>query len=91
MDTSSVFILAILLVTYFFIIRPQLNQSKTEKKFKTELKRGDRIVTIGGVYGTVNDVNNKEGTCIIATMAGKIKIDISAISISKTTKLNKNK
>jgi|TARA_X000001036_G_scaffold431724_1_gene466479 preprotein translocase subunit YajC len=90
MDTS-VFILAILLVTYFFIIRPQLNQSKTEKKFKTELKRGDRIVTIGGVYGTVNDVNNKEGTCIIATMAGKIKIDISAISISKTTKLNKNK
>ncbi|MDG2172730.1 MAG: preprotein translocase subunit YajC [Flavobacteriaceae bacterium] len=90
MDTS-IFILAILLVTYFFIIRPQLNQSKTEKKFKTELKRGDRIVTIGGVYGTVNDVNNKEGTCIIATMAGKIKIDISAISISKTTKLNKNK
>ncbi len=90
MDTS-VFILAILLVTYFFIIRPQLNQSKTEKKFKTELKRGDRIVTIGGVYGTVNDVNNKEGTCIIATMAGKIKIEISAISISKTTKLNKNK
>lgn len=90
MDTS-IFILAILLVTYFFIIRPQLNQSKTEKKFKTELKRGDRIVTIGGVYGTVNDVNNKEGTCIIATMAGKIKIEISAISISKTTKLNKNK
>jgi len=90
MDTS-VFILAILLVTYFFIIRPQLNQSKTEKKFKTELKRGDRIVTIGGVYGTVNDVNNKEGTCIIATMAGKIKIEISAISISKTIKLNKKK
>ena len=90
MDTS-VFILAILLVTYFFIIRPQFNQNKTEKKFKAELKRGDRIVTIGGIYGTVNDVNNKEGTCIIATMAGKIKIDISAISISKTTKLNKNK
>jgi len=90
MDTS-VFILAILLVTYFFIIRPQLNQSKTEKKFKTELKRGDRIVTIGGVYGTVNDVNNKEGTCIIATMAGKIKIEISAISVGKTTKLNEKK
>ncbi|MAV00788.1 MAG: preprotein translocase subunit YajC [Flavobacteriaceae bacterium] len=90
MDTS-VFILAILLVTYFFIIRPQFNQNKTEKKFKAELKRGDRIVTIGGIYGTVNDVNNKEGTCIIATMAGKIKIEISAISISKTTKLNKKK
>jgi len=90
MDTS-VFILAILLVTYFFIIRPQLNQSKTEKKFKAELKRGDRVITIGGVYGTINDVNNKEGTCIIATMAGKIKIEISAISISKTTKLNKKK
>ena len=90
MDTS-VYILLILLVTYFFIIRPQFNQNKTEKKFKAELKRGDRIVTIGGIYGTVNDVNNKEGTCIIATMAGKIKIEISAISISKTTKLNKKK
>ena len=90
MDTS-VFILAILLVTYFFIIRPQLNQSKAEKKFKTELKRGDRIVTIGGIYGTVNDVNNKEKTCIISTMAGKIKINISAISISKTSKLNEKK
>ena len=90
MDTS-VYILLILLVTYFFIIRPQFNQNKTEKKFKAELKRGDRIVTVGGIYGTVNDVNNKEGTCIIATMAGKIKINISAISISKTTKLNKNK
>ena len=90
MDTS-VYILLILLVTYFFIIRPQFNQNKTEKKFKAELKRGDRIVTVGGIYGTVNDVNNKEGTCIIATMAGKIKIEISAISISKTTKLNKNK
>tara|TARA_B100001113_G_scaffold128810_1_gene105186 strand:+ start:53 stop:325 length:273 start_codon:yes stop_codon:yes gene_type:complete len=90
MDTS-VYILLILLVTYFFIIRPQFNQNKTEKKFKAELKRGDRIVTVGGIYGTINDVNNKEGTCIIATMAGKIKIEISAISISKTTKLNKKK
>ena len=90
MDTS-VYILLILLVTYFFIIRPQFNQNKTEKKFKAELKRGDRIVTVGGIYGTVNDVNNKEGTCIVATMAGKIKIEISAISISKTTKLNKKK
>ena len=74
MDTS-VYILLILLVTYFFIIRPQFNQNKTEKKFKAELKRGDRIVTVGGIYGTVSDVNNKEGTCIIATMAGKIKIE----------------
>ena len=90
MDTS-VYILLILLVTYFFIIRPQFNQNKTEKKFKAELKRGDRIVTVGGIYGTINDVNNKEGTCIIGTMAGNIKIDISAISISKTTKLNKKK
>ena len=89
--SNTVFILLILLVTYFFIIRPQFNQNKTEKKFKAELKRGDRIVTVGGIYGTVNDVNNKEGTCIIATMAGKIKIEISAISISKTTKLNKKK
>ncbi len=67
----------------------QENHISHEKKFRSEIKRGDRIVTIGGIYGTVNDVNHKDGTCIVATMAGKIKLDKSAISIEKTSKLKK--
>ena len=52
------------------MIRPQMNRAKKEKKFSTDLNRGDRIVTKSGIYGTINDINHKEGTCIIATMAG---------------------
>ena len=88
---SLIFPILILLVLYFFMIRPQMNQAKKEKKFSSDINRGDRVVTKSGIYGTINDVNNKEGTCIIATMAGKIKIEISAISISKTSKLNEKK
>jgi len=76
-------------VLYFFMIRPQMNQAKKQKKFSAELKRGDRIVTKSGIYGTINDINHKEGTCIIATMAGKIKFDKSAISMDLTSKLKK--
>ena len=89
MDTSFLFPVLILVVLYFFMIRPQMNQAKKEKKFSAELKRGDRIVTKSGIYGTINDINHKEGTCIIATMAGKIKFDKSAISMDLSSKLKK--
>ena len=51
------------------MIRPQMNQAKKEKKFSSDINRGDRVVTKSGIYGTINDINHKEGTCIIATMA----------------------
>jgi preprotein translocase subunit YajC len=89
MDSSYIFPVLILVVLYFFMIRPQMNQAKKEKKFSAELKRGDRIVTKSGIYGTINDINHKEGTCIIATMAGKIKFDKSAISMDLSSKLKK--
>ena len=87
---SLIFPILILLVLYFFMIRP-MNRAKKEKKFSTDLNRGDRIVTKSGIYGTINDINHKEGTCIIATMAGKIKFDKSAISMDLTNKLKKTK
>ena len=86
---SYIFPVLILVVLYFFMIRPQMNQAKKQKKFSAELKRGDRIVTKSGIYGTINDINHKEGTCIIVTMAGKIKFDKSAISMDLTSKLKK--
>jgi len=88
---SLIFPILILLVLYFFMIRPQMNQAKKEKKFNSDINRGDRVVTKSGIYGTINDINHKEGTCIIATMAGKIKFDKSAISMDLTNKLNKTK
>ena len=85
------FPIALLLVFYFFIIRPPMTRAKKEKKFASSLKRGDRIITKSGMYGKIFEINDKDGSCIIETQAGKIKFDRQAISMDMTEKLNKPK
>lgn len=66
-------------VFYLFMIRPQMKKTKEEKEFRSGLKKGDRIVTIGGIHGKIADV--KESTVIIETGdGGKLKIEKSAVS-----------
>jgi len=81
--------IGIFAVMYFFILAPQLKRSKQEKKFAAELKRGDRVITKSGMHGKVVDLNDKDHSCVIETLAGKIKFDRSAISMEMSTKLNK--
>ncbi|WP_224483697.1 preprotein translocase subunit YajC [Robertkochia aurantiaca] len=74
-------------VFYFFMIRPQMKRQKQEKKFAQELKRGDRIVTKSGLHGKIIDLGDDD-TCIIETMAGKMKFERSALSLEMSQKLN---
>ncbi len=78
----------IFVVAYFFMIRPQMKRQKDEKKFASELKRGDRIITKSGLHGKVVELNDKDSSCVIETMAGKLKFDRSAISMEMSKKLN---
>jgi len=78
----------IFVVAYFFMIRPQIKRQKDEKKFTEALKKGDKIVTKSGLYGKVVDVNDKDNSCVIETMAGRLKFDRSAISKEMSAKLN---
>jgi preprotein translocase subunit YajC len=78
----------IFVVAYFFMIRPQMKRAKDEKKFAAELKRGDRIITKSGLHGKIMDLNDKDASCVIETMAGKLKFDRSAISMEMSRKLN---
>jgi len=78
----------IFVVAYFFMIRPQMKRQKDEKRFSSELKKGDRIITKSGLHGKVIDLNDKDASCIIETMAGKLKFDRSAISMEMSKKLN---
>ncbi len=75
-------------VVYFFMIAPQMKRAKKEKKFAAELKRGDKVVTKSGLHGKVADLNDKDNSCVIETMAGKLKFDRSAISMEMSSKLN---
>ena len=78
----------IFVVAFFFMIRPQMKRQKDEKKFSAELKRGDRVITKSGLHGKVVDLNDKDFSCVLETMAGKLKFDRSAISMEMSNKLN---
>ncbi|KJD33439.1 preprotein translocase [Tamlana nanhaiensis] len=75
-------------VVYFFMIAPQMKRAKKEKKFAAELKRGDKVVTKSGLHGKIAELNDKDSSCVIETLAGKLKFDRSAISMEMSQKLN---
>jgi preprotein translocase subunit YajC len=74
-------LILIVVVFYLFFIRPQTKKNKELRKFRENIKKGDKIVTIGGVHGKILEV--KEKTIIIETEGqGRLKIEKSAISTS---------
>ena len=77
-----------LLVLYFFMIAPQMKRAKKEKKFAAELKKGNKVITKSGMHGKIAELNDKDNSCVIETLAGKIKFDRSAISMEMSQKLN---
>lgn len=79
--------LLIIVVFYFFMIRPQQNRAKKEKEFETGLKVGDKIVTKSGLHGKISELG--ETTVVIETMSGKLKMERSAISLEMTIALAK--
>jgi len=77
----------IIIVFYFFMIRPQMKKQKDQKKFADELKKGDRVITTAGMHGRITDVG--ETTVVIDTELGsKMKFDKSAISLEASKVLN---
>ncbi len=90
MDSIQGFLPLILMfaVVYFFMIAPQMKRAKQEKAFAASLKRGDKVVTKSGMHGKVVDLNDKDNSCVIETLAGKIKFERSAISMEISKKLN---
>jgi len=79
----SFFIMIALLVVvfYFFMIRPQQKKAKEQKKFREALKKGDKIITIGGIHGKIIEV--QETTFTIETEGqGRLRIERSAVATS---------
>ncbi|MBN2612649.1 MAG: preprotein translocase subunit YajC [Bacteroidales bacterium] len=73
-----IMMIMIFVVFYFFMIRPQMKRQKELKSFRESLKKGDRIVTTGGIYGKINNISEN----IITVDVGNnvlIKVDKSAV------------
>ena len=81
---NFILIPAMLLVIYFFMIRPQMKRQKNEKKFQAEIKKGAKVITTSGIHGKIVDLT--EDAAIIETGAGKIKFERSAISMELSKK-----
>ena len=76
----------IVLVMYFFMIRPQMKKQKDQKKYVEELKKGDRVVTNAGIHGRIIDMNDL--TFLIEIENGKMRVDKAAISLDASKALN---
>lgn len=73
-----IMMLLIFVVMYIFMIRPQQKKQKEIAKFRDNLKKGDKIVTVGGIYGVVAEV--KENHLLVEVDNGvKIKVDKTCV------------
>ena len=87
-STSLIFFMLIFAVMYFFMIRPQIKKQKKEQEYRSKLKKGDKVITIGGVYGKITEIKD-ESVVIEVYGDTKLKIAKSAISMTGEIALDK--
>ncbi|MFZ4630178.1 MAG: preprotein translocase subunit YajC [Bacteroidia bacterium] len=73
----------IFVVFYFFMIRPQSVKAKEERKFRDQMAKGDRVVTVGGMHGKVVEVST-EWVLLESESQARFKVERSAISKDST-------
>jgi preprotein translocase subunit YajC len=87
---STLLILGLMiLVFWMFMIRPQAKKAKEQKQFINNLQKGDKIVTIAGIHGVINKVNDDATLSLEVSPGSYIKIEKSAISMEWTANINK--
>ena len=77
---ASMWIMLLLIfgVMYFFMIRPQRKQQKELENFRKELKKGDKVVTAGGIYGVVDEIKD---TTVLIKVCGEVKLKVDKNSL----------
>lgn len=75
-----IMMILIFVVMWFFMIRPQRKQQKELQKFRDGLKKGDKIVTVGGIYGTVVEVKDRS---LLIEVDNNVKIRVDKNSVVK--------
>ena len=81
--------IAIIVVFYFFMIRPQMKRAKELKKFRENLKKGDKVVTVGGIHGKVKDI--ADTTVLLDVDGGQLRVEKSALSATGQVELGQKR
>ena len=76
--SSLIPLLLIMVVFYFFLIRPQMKRQKDLKSFRESLKKGDHIITAGGIYGKINNISDNVITIDVGNNV-LLKVDKSSV------------
>jgi preprotein translocase subunit YajC len=84
-----IFLGLMVLVFWMFMIRPQAKKAKLQKTFINDLKKGDKVVTIAGIHGTINKVNEDSTISLEVSPGSYLKIEKSTISMEMSAGLNK--
>ena len=80
MGSSIIMLVVMLVVFYFMLIRPENKRKKEAEEMRSSVKTGDKIVTIGGITGTV--VNVKDSRIVLETGADQVRIELEKWAIS---------
>tara|TARA_X000000368_G_scaffold135017_1_gene105996 strand:+ start:343 stop:633 length:291 start_codon:yes stop_codon:yes gene_type:complete len=89
--TQSLIMFALIFVVmYFFMIRPQIKKQKAENQYRSALKMGDKVITIGGIHGKIIELA-KNSVVIEVHGGSKIKVLKSAVSMNGDVDLNTKK
>ena len=73
-----IMMLLLIVVFYFFMIRPQVKRQKELSTYRSQLKKGDKVITTGGIYGKVQEINDQTISLEIDANV-HIKVDKSAV------------
>ncbi len=78
--SSIIFLFMIIAVFYLFMIRPQMKKNKDLKKFRENLNKGDKVITIGGIHGKIAEI--KDNVVILEVEGGnRLKVEKSALNM----------
>jgi preprotein translocase subunit YajC len=80
MSVSIIMLLGVFVVFYFFFIRPQMKKQKEMTNYRNSLKRGDKVVTNGGIYGRILDVKDNH---VMIDVGGDIKLKVDKNALQK--------
>ena len=87
---SLIFLLLIIVIFYMFFIRPQMKRSKEQKKFRENIKKGDKIITIGGLHGKIVEVQETTFTIEVAENT-RLRIEKTAVAMDGSSQLGEQK
>lgn len=73
-------LLLVFVVFYFFMIRPQMKKQKEMTNYRNSLKKGDRVVTTGGIYGKINEVKDN---FVMLDVGGEIRLKVDKSALMK--------